>query len=227
MENWYSNFEGIYHRDISSISAFNDTVYVCANDELFKLVNEESNFEKINNVYGRKSYVTDSAIYILSYTDFLISRDNGLTWDTLTNGLENYLYVFSVTNEYYLIASSKGLFRSRKDSINWIEMENGLSGYPIYSMEVIDSVVIVNDAHEHYFCISRDYGTNFDTLFSNNNSSTPITKRNNNFYIFFKGLISVSDDLGITWNDIYVYNPYCYTQSIDQNEKESCFVGSQ
>ena len=215
--NWHTHFDGIYRRNISYLSELNDTIYTFANNDLFKSVNNGHYFDKINNVSGKQIIATDSVIYVLSGSDIIISRDNALSWDTITAGLEYRLDHLSITNDYYYV-SGNGLFRSRVDSIEWIELENGLSGGPMNYFEAIDSVVIVDDNYANFVSISKDYGNTFDILFNTNDYSIPIKKINNDFYILKQNLILFSDDLGETWEEISINNPPCIAWSIDQNE---------
>ena len=214
--NWHTHFEGLYHRNILSLSELNDTIYVFANGELFISVDDGNNFEIISDVYGKQIISTDSVFYIISGADILISRDNALTWDTITVGLDISLNHLTITNDYYFVSSNNGLFRSRIDSIEWIELENGFSGGWVFQLEAIDSVVIVKDID--CISISKDCGNTFDTLFSIGNYSIVIKKINNRFYILKHNLILFSDDLGETWEEIQIDNPYCDLLCIDQNE---------
>lgn len=219
---WHTNFEGLYHRNISSLSELNDTIYVYANDELFKSYDEGYSFEKIENVNGKQIITTDSIFYSLSYTDIIISRDYGVSWDTITKGLHSSLHHFSLTDSYYYVSSSHGLFRSRVDTINWIVLDEGLNTWTISHFEAIDSVVIVNDYYySHLVCISKDYGDTFDTLFITDGAFFPITKIGNRFYILNMSSILYSDDLGETWNEIFKERSF----SLDQNE-DYLVVGS-
>ena len=213
--NWYTNLQGLYHRHISSLSVLLDTIYVFANNELFKSYDEGNYFEKIETIKGRQIIATDSVFYSLSYTNMLLSRDYGALWDTITYGLQKHLIHLSITNNYYYICSSYGLFRSRVDTINWFRLENGLSTWTINYFEVIDSVVIVNDYSERLVCISKDYGDTFDTLLVTDGHNFPIKKIDDRFYILNGTMILYSDDLGVTWEEITA--PY-NTLSLDQND---------
>lgn len=215
---WHTNFDGLYHREISSLSVLNDTIYVFANNELFKSDANGNNFEKISNVTGSKIIATDSIFYMLSETDVLISIDNALTWDTITAGLERILYHISISDNYYFVAGNRGLFRSRMDSIEWVELENGLYGESINALGVIDSVVIVDDNHANLICISKDHGNHFDTLFNTYDNFYRISVIDNRFYLLDDDLILYSDDMGETWEEINMNNTGCDARSVDQNE---------
>ncbi len=213
--NWHTNFQGLFHRDISSLYNLTDAIYVYADNELFKSFDNGLNFEIIEGIVGNQIIATDSLLYSLSYSDILISKDNGISWDTITYGLQSSLYHLSITDNYYYISSSHGLFRSNPDSINWIVLDNGLSKSIISHFEVIDSVAIVDDSYySDLVCISKDYGNSFDTLFVTNGKNIPIKKKGNRFYILFNEYILYSDDLGTTWGEIQLENALC----LDQNE---------
>ena len=213
--NWTTNYNGLNHRDVYSLAYINDSVYVYAGNELFKSVDGGCSFSKINNLKGQQVIATDSALYSLSETDLLISRNFGNSWDTINTNISPSLYSLTMNNAYYYIGTSSGLYRTRIDTISWTLLDNGLSTWALNrGVEAIDSVIVVNDYFSNLVCISRNYGDTFDTLYTTNGVILSVTKKGNRFYILDDSKILFSDDLGYTWDEID-YNDAYY---LDHND---------
>ncbi len=203
---WHYNNKNIYHRDITSISAIEDTIYIYAENELFRSDNDGYSFYQIPGISGQQIITTDTSFYSRSSTDILVSSDFGNNWDTITGELENNLYHLAITDDYYFVSTSDGFFRSKTDSIGWSGPDTLIGTYGIYYFEAIDSVVIVvGDPWDNAIWISNDYGHTYDTLFTNRGI---VLKTNRRFYVLYDEEILYSDDLGKTWNTIEIGETY-------------------
>jgi hypothetical protein len=203
---WHYNNKNIYHRDITSISALEDTIFIYAENELFRSDDDGFSFYHIPGINGQQIITTDTNFYSRSSTDILISSDYGYNWDTITGELEDNLYHLAITDDYYFVSTFDGFFRSKTDSIGWLGPDTLIGTYGIYYFEAIDSVVIVDgDPWDNAIWISNDYGHTYDTLFTNRGY---IMKTDSRFYVLFDEEILYSDDLGNSWNSIDMGETY-------------------
>ncbi len=217
--NWLNNYEGLYHRDVTSSSRIGDTNFVFANYDLFKSNEDGTVFEKFGDIDGTQIITTDSVFYAVSNSDIMISHDFGHSWDTITNGMEIGLSHLSITDNYYFISSRQGLFRSPVDNITWTKMENSIDSWNYVSYEAMDSVVIANDGNSRLVYMSKDHGITFDTLFETVHWSVPIQKIANRFYILNADQILFSDDLGENWGNYYTDHPFKISNNLFQDEE--------
>ncbi len=145
----YRNFyQGYSHRNISSLTTLNDTIFITASNELFYSVDQGENFTRIENAWGKQFIPTDSVYYLITEHEFKISRDLGISWESHSDSIEHYLVqrinnLSIATNAYYL-ATKHGLFRSLTDTICWTKYGHGYIGpdYTIHRVEAINRTVL-------------------------------------------------------------------------------------
>jgi type IX secretion system substrate protein len=166
----FSNmYEGLNYREVSSLARHNGKLYGMANNELFYSEDAGQNFTQIPSAYGKQIITTDSLFYARAIHDFMISDDQGLSWQSYMDGLEfmevhNYTNTMSIAPGYYFLGAYEGIFRSPSQSIYWERLDNGIPqpSYEVNQVTSIDSTVIFT--HGPYptgMYYSSDYGESF------------------------------------------------------------------
>jgi hypothetical protein len=163
----------------------------------------------IEGVFGIKLIPTDSVFYMLGLHDFKMSWDEGNTWHSFSDSIDNYYNTnntcLSVSPDYYYLGTYRGLYRSPVDSICWKQIDNDVITYDfaVDDLEAIQSSVMLGSNHPFYEGLyhSLDNGIIFNTLQENN--PPPIRCIDQTYYLL-KDSIYFSNDLGITWDKIPV-----------------------
>jgi len=215
---WTTYNIGLNHRDISSIDTYDGNIYVTANNELFYSEDKGQHFIRKGNVYGFQIITTDSVFYLVSAHEYSMSWDQGSTWQSYSENLEDIfdskISHLSIAPDYYYIGTWRGLYRSPTDSIVWTKVESG-PFYPdfiVWNVEAIENTVMVGEylyAQRMYF--SNDNGNNFTdydefgTLFKNEQS-----------YYLFKDSIFYSDNLAQSWQSMPVNINWFHGRCVDK-----------
>ena len=203
--NWTNYYAGMQGRDISSVSVYNERIFVTANNELFYSDDGGDNFTRDENIFGTQIICTDSVFYLISAREFNMSFDEGATWQSYSDSLDGMfnpiLRHLSISHDYFFLGSYfGGLYRSNADSIAW---ENIHSGYlystaNIENVEAIDNSVIAGVYYwSNVLFLSNDYGNNF-TDFDQYYNFAKLGQT----YFLFKDSIYYSGDNGQSWNGI-------------------------
>jgi|GEM_PF-2555555 len=217
----YTDFnQGLNHRNITSISSYEDKVIIAANNEIFVSSDGSETFQKIPQGYGFQIIATDSVYYTLSAHDFRLSRDEGSTWETHTNWIRcpsgNSFTHFSITNKYYFLGTMEGLFRTTPVINNWQKLENGPfnPNFWVANVEAIGRSVI---ASEYFFAQSMYRSNNFGIEFSDFRSHCGLRKVNKSYYLLSDS-IYISYDQAQTWEPVKLSNntlAYCIDRKGD------------
>ncbi|MCF8227759.1 MAG: T9SS type A sorting domain-containing protein [Bacteroidales bacterium] len=195
--NWTPWLDGLRTRIITSMDTSNGKMYACANDELFVSEDMGLTFGLIEGPLGHQVIATDSVLYLLSYNDVMISRDEGESWDTITGNISSRPGSMSITEDYYYVETD-GFYRTETDSINWIRPNSNIQYENVWYLEAIDSVVVASIYGEGVM-LSKDYGESFDTLY--HGGTPPLFKIDTSLYFLGRN-INFSHDLGGNWDSI-------------------------
>ena len=220
--NWTPWLDGLRTRIITSMDTSNGKMYACANDELFVSEDMGLTFDIIEGPLGHQVIATDSVLYLLSYNDVMISRDEGESWDTITGNISSRPGSMSITEDYYYVETD-GFYRTETDSINWIRPNSNIQYENVWYLEAIDSVVVASIYGEGVF-ISKDYGEYFETLYQGGTPS--LFKCDTAFYFIGGNKLIFSNDLGESWDSIpRPQDDYAYYQ-LDCSE-DNIIVGGE
>jgi Secretion system C-terminal sorting domain len=199
---WQSNFAGINDRDISSIEIVNDSVLVCANEELFISENAGESFSKKDEINAYQIIAFNTYFYLADYQNILVSYNNMSSWDTISGPWEHKIYRLSVSDNYLFVSTNEGLFRSKADSISWEQLEISLDCYCYHCAETIDSVVVFINTKKDSAYISWDYGNHFEFLLETHDGMMGVYKSDRSFFILDGDAILYSEDIGKSWMEI-------------------------
>ncbi|MFA5417323.1 MAG: T9SS type A sorting domain-containing protein [Bacteroidales bacterium] len=218
---WTTLNIGLNHRDITSIDSYDGNIYVTANNELFYSEDQGQHFARKGNAYGFQIITTDSVFYLVSPHEFSMSWDQGGTWHSYSENLQDIfnskISHLSIAPDYYYIGTWRGLYRSPTDSIVWTKVEGGPidPDLIVWNVEAIENTVLVAEylyAQRMYF--SNDNG---DTFTDYDKFGTLI--KNNQSYYLLKDSIFYSDDLAQSWNvipvNVYLFHGRCLDKKGD------------
>ncbi len=99
----------------------------------------QGQWNNIPQLYSRDIYTIyfdDPNIYASSDSLFFISRDNGITWDSLAivNKLTSYNDIIKIDGTIYVTAYGQGVYRSSDNGISWEPMNSGLDYFSKYAI---------------------------------------------------------------------------------------------
>ncbi|MFA7290474.1 MAG: T9SS type A sorting domain-containing protein [Melioribacteraceae bacterium] len=215
---WTTFNIGLNHRDISSIDTYGGNIYVTANNELFYSEDKGEHFIRKENAYGFQIITTDSVFYLVSAHEYSMSWDQGSTWHSFSENLEDTfnreLIHLSIAPDYYYIGSWRGLYRSPTDSIVWTKVEGGPidPDFIVGNVEAIENTVMVGEylyAQRMYF--SDDNGNTFTDY----DEFGTLVKNEQSYYLL-KDSIFYSDDLVQSWQSMPVNINWFHGQCIDR-----------
>lgn len=226
--NWTTYYTGLHHRNISSIDVHGKNIYVTANNELFYSEDGGNNFTRNENAYGFQIITTDTVFYMISTHEFRVSWDQGDTWHSYSDSLEdNYnqgLTHLSISPDYYYIGTWRGLFRSPSDSIAWEKAENGPfnPNFIVYNVEAIENTVMVGE----YFWAQKLYFSDDNGISFYDYDEYSKFRKVDQSYFLLKDTIFFSDDLGQTWDGV-PFKPISYFGSCVDRKGDTIIVGGR
>ena len=205
--NWTTYYDGLHHREVSSICSHDGIIYVTANDELFYSEDEGLSFQLRPGGYGFQIITTDTVFYVASDHEFRISRDYGTTWVSNSDSIDfhhgSFIQHISISPAAYFVGTYRGLYRSLSDSIAWEKVVNGPFFYDFSArdVEAIDTTVLVG---EYDWLPGRLYFSNDNGISFSDYDEYSILRKVGQSYYLLKDSIYRSDDLAQSWKLIPV-----------------------
>lgn len=210
---WHANNLALHGAEISSISSINEEVWVCSSLGVFKSKDGGINFyQEIIPEPGcfSKVILTDSAYYLVSEQNMLVSSNQGLTWKTIPFDFDPTLSIVTdvgLGSEYIFavcwLSQSMVLYRTRYKPIVW-ELVPGSDVSLIYKIAVGDTTTLVSRFNSSItmfpLYISFNNGENLtpDQNITNLDRCR-IKYEKGKFYIVSGQQIFISDDNAISW----------------------------
>lgn len=225
---WTTYYTGLQHRNITSVDEQDGIIYVTANNELFYSENGGDNFVRNENAYGFQVITTDSVFYTISAHDYRMSWDEGDTWYSFSDSLEDQfdrgLTHLSISPNYYYLGTGRGLFRSPSASIEWTKVENGPfnSNFIVQNVEAIQHTVYVGEylwAQKLYFSLNNGFS------FNEFGDYKRLSKVDQSYYLLGDS-IYYSDNLGFVWDTIAVIPTGNSLYCIDRKE-DTIIIGGR
>ncbi len=215
---WTTYNIGLNHRDISSIDTYGGNIYVTANNELFYSEDKGEHFIRKENAYGFQIITTDSVFYLVSAHEFSMSKDQGYTWQSYSENLEDIFDTkishLSLAPDYYYLGTQRGLFRSPTDSIVWTKVEGGPfdPDFIVWNVEAIENTVLVG---EYLFALRMYFSNDNGNTFTDYDELSTLVKNEQSYYLF-KDSIFYSDDLAQSWQSMPVNINWFHGRCVDR-----------
>jgi len=125
---WMPKNTGMSAKGVDKIIKSSDSIYAGATDGVYLSIDDAESWIKLN-VEPDSFYVWDIAksgngkLFAIDFEDALRSTDNGVTWDTINNGIEASQFIsLVISDEKYLLlgAESIGIYKSTDWGANWV-----------------------------------------------------------------------------------------------------------
>jgi len=229
--NWYSFNDGLNHREITSIDLIDDKIYIAASNEIYYSEDNGTSFTILDGAFGHQIITTDSVFYTISRHDYRMSWDNGISWHSYSNNLEDNfkqgLINLSITPYYYYMGTGRGLFRTSPYPINWSKVENGPfnSDFRVNRVESITHSIFVTEyfySQKTYYSLNNGYSYNIFGNFMH------LSKIDQTYYLISSDSIHYSNTPGFDWEGIKIWpngNEY-YFNCIDRKGDIIVIAGS-
>jgi photosystem II stability/assembly factor-like uncharacterized protein len=125
---WMPKNTGLSTNDVDKIIKSADSIYAGANDGVYLSVDDAESWIKLNiepdSINVRDITKSNNGkLFAIDFDDVFRSTDNGVTWDTINNGMgASQLTSLVISNEKYLIlgAESGGIYKSTNWGENWV-----------------------------------------------------------------------------------------------------------
>ena len=155
----------------------------------------------ISNTQVRGILCLGSDIFISSYGGKMYySKDDGTTWTDITGNMVcGNSYDMVEAEQYVFVTTDNGLYRTKKDTINWVPVNNGLQVLPCGAIIYQDNKLYLGTRYGGMYT-STNFGESWNYIGLNGLIVLTIVKYGN--YIFagtHENEICYTTDEGATW----------------------------
>lgn len=196
-------FDGLNHRYVTSLSTVHDSIYVIADEYLYKSIDMGDNFSRLAPYDVTQVICSDTIQMLLYDSGIIISHDDFITLDTINADFDHQFLKFTYSENYiYAIVSNRGCMRTAFDTVSWDTITNDLGGV-FYDVAVLDSVVLACDKTNQGAYLSLDHGNSFTKIFDIQGTGKPGVFAIDSLLCLCTGdSIIYSSDHGHTWSII-------------------------
>lgn len=149
------------------------------------------------------------------------SSDNGLTWDTITNGLPIYSQLISLTTSGPLVfaANYDSVYRSSDSGRSWRSIGSGFPTYPEIHRLASNSVALFAGTYGNGVFRSEDNGTTWTAINANLLSRNILSLLATDYQVFAgtPNGVFVSIDNGTNWTSVGLQGDSVYSLTMTNN----------